>query len=69
MNRLNLLAAAVIVVGASLLGDAPAAHATYLDPWREPAGPITYCCNTGRATRCCFSTGCATSDGLCLKVG
>ena len=68
-RRLNLFAAVVILGGSSLLAGPRPAHATYLDPFREVDRPITYCCTTGRTTRCCFSTGCTTVEGVCLKLG
>jgi len=67
-RRLNLLAAAVILAGSSLLATPRAAHATYYDPFRGVGGGVTYCCNTGRVTRCCSTTGCLTRDGVCLIV-
>lgn len=66
-RRLNLLAAAVILGGTSLLAAPRAAHATYLDPFRVTTDAVTYCCVTG-TTRCCSSTGCMTREGVCLVV-
>jgi len=66
MNRLNLLAAAVILAGASLLAEPRAAHATYYDPFRPTDVAVTYCCSTGNTARCCSTTGCMTRDGVCL---
>ncbi|MFL5383032.1 MAG: hypothetical protein ACJ8GN_10995 [Longimicrobiaceae bacterium] len=69
MNRhLNLLAAAVILGGASLLAHPRSAHATYFDPFRAAAGGVTYCCTTGDSARCCSSSGCMTREGVCLVI-
>lgn len=69
MNRpLNLLAAAVILGGSSLLAHPRPAHATYFDPYRAAASSVTYCCTTGDSARCCSSTGCTTRDGVCLVI-
>jgi hypothetical protein len=69
MNRhLNLLAAAVILGGASLLANPRPAHATYLDPFRAAAGGTSYCCTTGNTARCCSTTGCMTREGVCLVL-
>lgn len=67
-RRTNLLAAAVIVGGFSLLGEPPAASATYLDPFRGSGTAINYCCSTGRANRCCSPTGCATTESFCVPM-
>ena len=67
-RRLSLLAAAVILGGASLLAEPRAAHATYYDPFRATAVAVTYCCSTGINARCCSSTGCMTREGVCLTV-
>jgi hypothetical protein len=69
-RRLNLLAAAVILGGTSLLATPRAAHATYLDPWRltAPADGVTYCCRTGDNARCCSATGCMSKDGVCIVL-
>jgi hypothetical protein len=67
-RRLNLFAAAVILGGSSLLAGPRPASATYYDPYRDIAGPVTYCCTTGRSTRCCSPTGCMTREGVCLVV-
>jgi hypothetical protein len=67
-RRLNLLAVAVILGGASLLGGPRAAHATYYDPYRLVADGVTYCCRTGDNVRCCSSTGCMSKDGVCIMV-
>jgi hypothetical protein len=67
-RRTNFLAAAVIVGGFSLLDEPPTASATYLDPFRGTDTAISYCCSTGRATRCCAPTGCTTHDGVCLVM-
>jgi hypothetical protein len=67
-RRLNLLAAAVILGGTSLLAKPRAAHATYLDPWRVTTEGVTYCCRSGDTARCCSSTGCMSREGVCLVV-
>jgi len=69
MNRhLNLLAAAVILGGASLLAHPRPAHATYLDPFRVAISGVSYCCTTGTSARCCSTTGCMTREGVCLVI-
>jgi len=69
MNRhLNLLAAAVILGGASLLAQPRPAHATYYDPFRRAAETVTYCCTTGDSARCCSNVGCMTREGVCLVM-
>ena len=67
-RRLNLLAAAIILGGTSLLAGPRAAHATYLDPFRVTADAVTYCCYSGTNARCCSNTGCMSRDGVCLIV-
>ena len=68
-RRIDLLAGAVILAGAGVLGRPEAAHATYLNPWSRPGDSgVVYCCETPPTTRCCSSTGCMTRDGLCLVV-
>ena len=66
--RENLLAAAVILGGASLLAGPRAAHATYYDPFRLVADGVTYCCSTGNSARCCSTSGCMSRDGVCVVV-
>ena len=66
--RINTLALAAILGGAAILGRPAAASATYIDPWAGGDLAITYCCVTG-PTRCCYqNTGCATKDGVCVRI-
>jgi hypothetical protein len=67
-RRLNLLAVAVILGGASLLTAPLTAHATYLDPFRVAVDGVSYCCSTGTTARCCSMTGCMSRDGVCIVV-
>ena len=68
-RRIDLLAGAVILAGATALGQPAPAHATYYDPWTRPSeGGVLYCCDTRPTARCCSQTGCMTKDGLCLVV-
>lgn len=71
---LNAAALTVILVGGGLLAHPLPASATYVNPLGGGggtsggnAGGITYCCRTG-STFCCNMTGCATKEGLCVKV-
>lgn len=66
-RRIDLLAGAVILTGAGILGRPAAAHATYLNPWhRAVDSGVVYCCETRPTAKCCSHTGCMTRDGLCL---
>ena len=71
--RIDLLAAAVILAGATALVQPAPAHATYISPFevaaRTGSGGVVYCCQTGDTAKCCSSTGCATRDGFCISVG
>jgi len=71
--RIDLLAAAVILAGATTLGGPTPAHATYLNPLevaaRSGSGGVIYCCKTSPTAECCSNTGCATRDGFCISVG
>lgn len=67
-RRIDLLAGAVILAGAGILGRPTAAHATYLNPWARAVDGVVYCCETRPTAKCCSSTGCMTRDGLCLVV-
>lgn len=67
-RRLNVLALAAILGGAAILARPMPASATYIDPWGGGNLGITYCCVTGQ-TRCCYlNTGCATKEGVCVRV-
>lgn len=67
-RRLDLLAGAVILAGAGILGQPTQAHATYLNPWSNPSEGVLYCCSTPPTARCCSTTGCMTRDGVCLVL-
>lgn len=67
-RRLDLLAGAVILAGATALSDPGTAHATYFNPWTHPDGGTLYCCRTPPTAQCCSTTGCMTREGICLVV-
>lgn len=68
-RRIDLLAVAVILAGAGIVGRPAAANATYLNLWdRAVDTGVVYCCSTPPTSKCCSSTGCMTRDGLCLVV-
>jgi hypothetical protein len=67
-RRIDLLAGAVILAGAGILGRPAAAHATYLNVWDRPDSGVLYCCETRPTAKCCSNSGCMTRDGLCLVV-
>jgi hypothetical protein len=71
---MNTTALAVILAGGGLLAHPGAASATYFNPLGGSGGTsggsgsgTSYCCNTGY-THCCYSSGCATKDGTCVRV-
>jgi hypothetical protein len=71
--RIDLLAGAVILAGATTLGHPAQAHATYLNPLDAAANSgsssgVVYCCKTGDTAQCCSSTGCATREGMCISI-
>jgi hypothetical protein len=70
--RIDLLAGAVILAGATTLGHPAQAHATYLNPLDAAANSgssgMIYCCSTPPTAQCCSSTGCATRDGMCISL-
>jgi hypothetical protein len=66
--RLNTLALAAILAGAAILSRPAPVSATYIDPWGGGDLGITYCCVTG-LTRCCYlNSGCATKEGVCVRI-
>lgn len=69
--RIDLLAAAVILAGATTLVQPTPAHATYMNPLDAAArsgSGVVYCCRTPPTAECCSNTGCATRDGFCIVV-
>jgi hypothetical protein len=71
--RIDLLAGAVILAGATTLGHPAPAHATYLNPLDAAAnggssGGVIYCCSTPPTAQCCSNTGCATRESMCIVV-
>lgn len=66
---LNGLAASVILGGAAVLGSPAPVSATYLNPLSGGGGSagVSFCCATG-TTHCCYTTGCATKEGVCVRV-
>jgi len=67
-RRINVLALAAILGGAAILTKPVPASATYIDPWAGGDLGITYCCMSG-PTRCCYlNAGCATKEGVCVRV-
>jgi hypothetical protein len=72
---LNTTALAVILAGGALLAHPVSASATYYNPLLGSGGTsggsdagVSYCCRTGPTTFCCYTTGCATKEGTCVKV-
>jgi len=70
MNRLNVLAFAVICGGAAIVSRPAPASATYIDPWTGGGDYATlYCCETANNSRCCYpNTGCRTRLGTCEQI-
>lgn len=67
-TRINTLALAAIMGGAVLLARPTPASATYTNPLMGGDLALTYCCVTGQ-TRCCYqNSGCATKEGVCIRI-
>jgi hypothetical protein len=63
---LNAAALSVVVSGGWILSHPRPAAATYMSPFA--AFGVSYCCRTTGSASCCFSTGCATKPGMCIRL-
>jgi hypothetical protein len=68
LNRIRLLALAVVAIGGGALAAPRTAHATYTAP-----PPILYCCcdlpgSGACANRCCSPRGCRITAQGCLTL-
>jgi len=69
--RIDLLACAVILAGATGMSQPTLAHATYINPLEAAAhsgSGVVYCCSTPPTAQCCSNTGCATREGMCISL-